>query len=123
MLNMPQINFFRDLAKRGYKISEIHEMTKADPKTINKCLEKKDFSPTPPITIGRSSIVASFKKRIPEYLEEDKKHWRKQRHTAKRIYERLRDEEGYMGSYDAVQKNVKRLREDSRMAGTQVFLP
>ena len=96
MLNMTQINIIRDLAKKGYRISEIHEMTKADPKTINKYLEKDDFSPTPPIKIARSSIVAPFHEKILEYLEEDKKHWRKQRHTAKRIYDRLRDEEGYI---------------------------
>ena len=116
---MTQINLIRDLAKSGYKISEIHEMTKADPKTITKYLEKDDFSPTPPVEIGRSSIVAPFHDTILGYLEEDKKHWEKQRHTAKRIFERLRDEEGYTGSYDAVQKYVKKLRDDSRTTGTQ----
>ena len=75
MLNMTQINFIRDLAKSGYRISEIHELTKADPKTITKYLEKDDFSPEPPVKIGRSSIVAPFHARIMEYLEEDKKHW------------------------------------------------
>mgnify|MGYP002523150168 CR=1 FL=1 len=107
MLNMTQINLIRDLAKSGYKISEIHEMTKSDPKTITKYLEKDDFSPEPPIKNGRSSIVAPFHDKIMEYLEEDKKHWTKQRHTAKRIFERLRDEEGYQGSYDAVPLDVK----------------
>ncbi len=109
MLNMTQINLIRDLAKSGYKISEIHEMTKTDPKTITKYLEKDDFSPEPPIKIRRSSIVAPFHDKIMEYLEEDKKHWSKQRHTAKRIFERLRDEEGYLGSYDTVQKYVQNL--------------
>ena len=122
MLNMTQINLIRDLAKSGYKISEIHEMTKADPKTINKYLEKDDFSPTPPIKTGRSSIVAPFQDKILGYLEEDKKHWEKQRHTSKRIFERLRDEEGYTGSYDAVQKYVKKLRDDSRTTGTQELI-
>ena len=91
---MTQINFIRDLAKSGYNISKIHEMTNADPKTIKKYLEKNDFSPTPPIKQARNSIVAPFRDRIMEYLEEDKKHWEKQRHTAKRIFERLRDEKG-----------------------------
>ena len=86
MLNMTQINLIRDLAKSGYKISEIHEMTKSDPKTITKYLEKDDFSPEPPVKAGRSSIVAPFHDKIMEYLEEDKKHWSKQRHTAKRIF-------------------------------------
>ena len=54
-----------------------------------------------------------------EYLEEDKKHWSKQRHTAKRIFERLRDEEGYLGSYDAVQKYVQKIRKETKTTGTQ----
>ena len=119
MLNMTQINLIRDLAKSGYKISEIHEITKSDPKTITKYLEKDDFSPEPPIKIGRSSIVAPFHDKIMEYLEEDKKHWSKQRHTAKRIFERLRDEEGYQGSYDAVQKYVQKIRQETKTTGTQ----
>ena len=91
---MTQINLIRDLAKSGYKISEIHEMTKSDPKTINKYLEKDDFSPVPPIGQQRPSKVDPFRDKIAEYLEEDKKHWNKQHHTAMRIYERLKKEEG-----------------------------
>ena len=40
MLNMSQINHIRDLKKKGYKISEIHEETGVDPKTIKKYLGK-----------------------------------------------------------------------------------
>ena len=119
MLNMTQINYIRDLAQSGYKISEIHEITNADRKTINKYLEKDDFSPKPPIKNGRSSIVAPFHDKIMEYLEDDKKHWAKQHHTAKRIFERLKDEEGYKGSYDAIQKYVKKLRQETKTTGTQ----
>ena len=34
--------------------------------------------------------------------------WRKQRHTATRVYVRLRDEMGYTGSYSTVQRYVRR---------------
>lgn len=119
MLNMTQINHIRDLAKRGYSISEIHELTKTDRKTIAKYLERDDFSPVPPIGQQRPSKVDPFRDKIAEYLEEDKKHWNKQHHTAMRIYERLRDEEGYTGSYPVIQRYVKRLRDDSLTKGTQ----
>jgi transposase len=36
---------------------------------------------------------------IDQILEDDKAEGRKQRHTAKRIFERLHDEHGYMGGY------------------------
>ena len=42
----------------------------------------------------------------------DRRNWRKQRHTATRVYVRLRDEEGYTGSYATVQRYVKRRREE-----------
>jgi helix-turn-helix domain of resolvase len=43
MLSMSDINHIRDLYQGGYKISEIHKKTGADPKTIKKYLEKEDF--------------------------------------------------------------------------------
>ena len=36
---------------------------------------------------------------IGKWLEDDKKHWRKQHHTAKRVYDRLVGEYGYSGGY------------------------
>jgi hypothetical protein len=36
---------------------------------------------------------------IDQILDEDKERSKKQRHTAKRIFERLRDEHGFMGGY------------------------
>ena len=38
----------------------------------------------------------------------------KQRHTAKRIFERLRDEHGYGGGYTVVKDHVRRLRARGR---------
>ena len=42
-------------------------------------------------------------------------HARKQRHTAKRVYDRLVSEKGYEGSYSPVQRYVKRWREEHRL--------
>ena len=44
---------------------------------------------------------------IDQYLEEDRGRPRKQRHTAKRIFERLRDEEGFPGGYTIVKDYVR----------------
>ncbi len=43
---------------------------------------------------------------IDAWLEEDQSRPRKQRHTAQRIYERLRDEHGYAGSASSVRRYV-----------------
>ena len=122
MLNMSQINDIRDLKQSGYRISEIHEKTGFDPKTIVKYLEKDDFSEEPPIIIRRKSKMDPYKDIITEWLEEDKKHWRKQHHTAKRVYDRLVAEHGFTGSYDLVQKYMQRIRKDSQTRATQELI-
>lgn len=122
MLTMSQINHIRDLSKMGYGISEIHSLTGADRKTIRKYLEKDSFSQEPPVTKSRRSIVAPYLDIITEWLEEDQRHWHKQRHTAKRIHDRLVKEYGFTGSYDSVQKFVQRLRKDIQTKGTQELI-
>lgn len=112
MLNMSQINHIRDLKKKGYKISEIHAETGVDPKTIKKYLEKSDFSPEIPMVVKKPSILDPYKDTIADYLKEDQQHWHKQRHTAKRVYKRLTEEEGYTGSYDTVQRYLKDIRSE-----------
>lgn len=110
MLTMSQINHIKDLNNCGYRISEISEKTGTDPKTIRKYLAREDFSPAPPVIREMPSKLDPFKPVIQEWLEEDKKHWRKQHHTAKRVYERLKEEHGFDGSYSIVQRYMKKCR-------------
>lgn len=110
MLAMSQINHIKDLSNCGYRISEISEKTGTDPKTIRKYLAQEDFSPAPPVIQEKPSILDPFKSVILEWLDEDKKHWRKQHHTAQRVFERLCDEHGYTGSYSVVQRYLKKCR-------------
>ena len=52
--------------------------------------------------------IGPFLERISEILESDKEVPKKQRHTAKRIYERIK-EEGYQGKYTQVKEAVREL--------------
>src|SRR3954467_5695069 len=56
---------------------------------------------------------------IHQILEEDKKAPRKQRHTAKRVFERLRDEHGYTGGKSIVKQAVAAWRGSH----AEVFVP
>jgi transposase len=56
---------------------------------------------------------------IDAVLEEDRERPRKQRHTAKRIHERLREEHGFSGGYTIV-KDYVRLRE---LRQREMFVP
>lgn len=119
MLTMSQINDIKDLHRKGYSVSRISSLIGVDRKTVRKYIKIDDFSPQPPVAKRKASIVTPYIDTITEWLEEDQKHWAKQRHTAKKIYERLRDECGFTGSYDSVQKFVKKIRTDIQTRGTQ----
>lgn len=110
MLDMSQIETIRHLREQGDAIEEISVKTGVSKPTVIKYLKKDDFSPEPPIRQERPSKLDPFKPIVDEILEKDRHVWRKQRHTAKRIYERLRDEHGYDGSYNTVQRYVKSSR-------------
>ena len=105
---MSQINRIRNLFKEGWSVAQISKELEIDEKTTRKYLAREDFSPKPPEKIIRLSKLDSFKTTIDSWLEEDTRRWYKQRHTAKRIYERLRQEAaGFDCSYNTVQRYVK----------------
>ena len=56
---------------------------------------------------------------IDKILEGDRSVHKKQRHTAQRIFERLRDEEGFSGGYTIVREYVARALLRSR----EMFIP
>ncbi len=56
---------------------------------------------------------------IAAILEGDRSAPRKQRHTAKRIFERLRAEHGFSGGYTIVKDYVRQ----SKLAGQEMFVP
>lgn len=114
MLSMSHINNIRDLRKKGSTIKEIAEITHTDPKTVRKYLNQEDFSPQMPVVPERPSILDPFKPIIQKWLEEDKKNWRKQQFTAMRIYHLLQEQEGFTGSYNVVQRYVKKVKKKEK---------
>ena len=62
--------------------------------------------------------IGPFLERITEIINTDKSLPKKQRHTAKRIYERIR-QEGYQGGYTQVKEAVRQIRRVKR----EVFMP
>ena len=70
-------------------------------------------------TTPRRPKLETFTGVIDRILEEDLRLPRKQRHTAKRIFERLRDEYGFDGQYTIVKDYVREHRRQSR----EMFVP
>ena len=63
--------------------------------------------------------LSDYKEWIDEILESDKRVHRKQKHTAKRIYDRLREERSFTGSYSTVRTYVAKKSLKSR----EMFIP
>src|SRR3954454_11004125 len=88
-------------------------------KTLKKILD----NPEPPgyrrTRPRRPSILGPLLPVVHQILEDDKKAPRKQRHTAKRIFERLRAEHGYQGGLTTVKDAVRAWRRRT----AEVFVP
>lgn len=108
---MPQIHSIREMSHEGHSVAEISRDIEVDEKTVRKYLKQDDFSPRAPEKLRRASRLDAHKPLIDQWLKEDQSRWRKQRHTAKRIHERLIEESpGYDCSYNLVQRYVKQVR-------------
>jgi transposase len=103
MLDMSQIDDIRKRYETGQSQRQIARETGLSRSTVAKYIEKDDFSPQVPQRKSRPSKLDPYKPLIASWLEEDKSVWRKQRHSAQRIYDRLRAETDFDGSYSIVQ--------------------
>jgi transposase len=83
-------------------------------KIAYKTLQKILTHPSPPgyrsSSPRRPTKIGPHLDRVFQILLDDRSAPKKQRHTAQRIFERLRDEEGYTGGYTQVKKAVRELR-------------
>ena len=118
MLSMEQIETIKELQLRGLSPSEIARKLSVDWKTVVKYMQQECYSPKPPTVRCAESKLDPWKPVIDGWLEEDRRTRYKQRHTAKRIFDRLREEcPGFTGSYPIVQRYVKQVREAKQQTG------
>ena len=125
---MDQIHHIRDMFYRQDKnISEIASETGLNWKTVKKYVDMEDFnnpSPKPASSEVHESKLDPFKPLIDEWLQADKLAPRKQRHTAKRVFKRLKDEaDGFGCSYRLVALYVKQKKEELRLKRTDGYIP
>ena len=103
--------------RQGVSIREIQRQTGLHFNTIKKILANP--APPPFDCPERSKPkIGPYLERIGDILDEDKLLPKKQRHTAKRIFERIQ-EEGYEGGYTTVKDVVRELKRTSQ----EVFVP
>lgn len=112
MTTMDQIHRIRTLYyEQDKNISEIAAITGLNWKTVAKYVDMTDFNPPEPKPAGQQELCPKlnpFKPLINQWLMDDKKAPRKQRHTAKRVYNRLvKEADGFDCSYRLVADYVK----------------
>ena len=113
MIGAGKIEDIRKGARGGEPIASIARAVGASEPTARKYARMKDLSPEPPRRREpESEVLAPYEGTVDSWLDDDRRNWRKRRHTAARVYVRLRDEEGHTGSYSTVQRYVRRRREE-----------
>ena len=90
----------RQLETKGLTHTQIARELGVSRTTVVK-YATRDYSPVPPTggTASRSLVAGEYARKADEWLEADRRMPRKQRHTARRVHERLVDECGFEGSY------------------------
>ncbi len=109
MLRMNQIDQIKDLQRQGIGSQEIASKLSLDRKTVAKYMGVDNFAELVAPSVEKPTKLDEFKETINSWLEEDRRMRFKQRHTAKRVHERLKEEYGstYSCSYPLVQRYMK----------------
>jgi len=122
---MSQIEYIKDLYENeGKSLREIAKLTQKDFRTVRKYAYQNNWNPSVKVKLGAETfpVVGEYIPVIDEWLGQDEKEPRKQRHTVKRIYERLREEHNYEGSYGSVKRYVAVKRAEMKKY-RESFLP
>ena len=128
MLTMDKVHSIRQLYyEQGKNIPTIIAETGYDRKTICKYIDMTDFNTPEPKVKDPENIcpkLDNYKPLIDEWLAGDRKAPRKQRHTAKRVFHRLRREaEGFDCSYRLVAQYVAYRKSQMHLDNKKGYLP
>lgn len=113
---MPTQERIRTLDADGISSRKIAAQLGVSRNTVAKYVNQQDFSPAPPKR-QPASLVDVYAHIVEGWLLDDLRQPRKQRHTGRRVYDRLVAEHGFVGSYSTVQRWVKRWRQARAVAG------
>ncbi len=111
MLRMVDVEFIKLRARDGWSIREISRRSGWSRQAIRKALAAPAAPPRYELSAPRPSpVMGPYLDLVRDWLEDDEAAPPKQRHTARRIYDRLVDEHGFSGAEVTVRQAVARLR-------------
>ena len=125
MIKMAQKQYIKYLWENEDKsLREIAGITDLNFRTVRKYAYKDNWTEEqkPNIDAERYPVLGQYISVIDEWLKEDTKQPRKQRHTIVRIFKRLQKEYEYTGSYTSVSRYVRK-KKWSMNQQSEGFLP
>jgi transposase len=116
MLAMAQIQFIKHLRDReDFSVNGIAKKLEIDWRTAKKYADRSDWNDDPSKSSHRSRVMDLYIPIVDAWLLEDSSAPKKQRHTAKRIYDRLVEEHGFTGSDRTVRYYVAKRKQELRL--------
>lgn len=116
---MAQQQYIKHLYEMEEKsLNEIAKMTGFNYRTVRKYAYQDNWNAEhlPNVEPESYPVLGDYIPVIDRWLEEDRRVPRKQRHTAQRIYDRLKDECGFTGSYSSVKRYVRKKKYVMKMS-------
>lgn len=128
MFTMDQIHHIRQLYyEQDKNISEIAQETATSWKTVRKYVDMTDFNLPEPAPASERHFCPKldpYKPLINQWLEDDKRAPRKQRHTAKRVFKRLQQEtEDFDCSYRLVAEYASAKKKELNLGQKEGYIP
>lgn len=122
MLKVPQQEYIKYLREiEDLSISEIKEHMNVNWRTAKKYADKDNWN-KPLIRQTRiSPVMEEYKEIVDTWLQEDQLIPKKQRHTAKRVFDRLCTEHNFKGGYRTVCTYVEKKRITMKLASAEVY--
>ena len=111
---MPIVQDIRRLDRQGMSRAQIARRLHVDRGTVAKYADMEDCSPKPKADRRYGSKIDPYAHLVDEWLEADRMLPRKQRHTIRRVHDRLLAETDYDGEYSTTMRYVHRWREANR---------
>ncbi len=123
MLNVDQYSYIRTAHRvYGKKIKQIAKETGHSKNTVKKVL-RGEYVGYKPRFSQPYPVLGPYLKLIDQWLLDDKQRPKKQRHTAVRVYNRLRQDNDFQGSETTVRRYVREAKLRLGVGIQQVFIP
>lgn len=125
MLNMAQIEYIKHLYEsEGKSLREIAKIVGKSFRTVQKYAYTNDWNPKVEVNTAPENypMLGAYIPFIDQWLEQDMREPRKQRHTIQKVYDRLKVDHGFKGSYSSVKRYVGKKKYQLRVA-QEGYLP